>query len=463
MMHNVERRRAAMRSKSSLPASIPGVTSLLCFGILLTLPAGCPVTPPADLPDDAKTMTLTRVAEGFGAPVDLAAPNDGTGRLFVVDQDGVIRVVFAGQVLDPPLLDLRARIDRPTLASDERGLLGLALHPSFAGNGRLFVYFNTPPTAEAPAQTATEVRLSEFRISAGQPNVADAGSERVLFRVAKPQVNHNGGQIAFGPDGYLYVGIGDGGGAGDTGFGHTVLIGNAQDTSNFFGSILRIDVDSGDPYGIPPTNPFVGSVTARPEIYAYGLRNPWRFSFDSGAGSTGQLLVGDVGQALVEEVNSVVLGGNYGWNIREGSLCFSSTTPTTPPGSCPTVGLNGSPLRAPILEYRHTDETGAPFGSSVVGGFVYRGAAVPNLVGKYVFGDYAAGTGANGKIFVAEQQTEGAWTFEEVRIAGTEDGRIGRYVLAFGRDTAGELYVLTRGSAGPRGTSGAVDRIVGYE
>jgi hypothetical protein len=425
---------------------------------LFVLPGGC--VPPQEVPQTAKTITLERIADGFASPVDLAAPSDGTARLFVVDQIGEIWVISAGQVLETPLLDLRDRLDAPAI--DERGLLGLALHPNFASNGRLFVYFNTPPSAEAPTGTATEVRLAEFRINAGQPDVADAGTERVLFHVAKPQVNHNGGQIAFGPDGYLYVGIGDGGGAGDTGFGHTATIGNAQDTTNLFGAILRIDVDSGDPYGIPASNPFATSTTARPEIYAYGFRNPWRFSFDAGSGGTGQLLVGDVGQALVEEVDLVVLGGNYGWNLKEGSLCFSAANPSVPLAFCTNTGFDGSALRAPILEYRHTDTTGAPFGSAVVGGYVYRGAALPGLAGVYVFGDYSIGSGG-GKVLTAKQQTGGTWSFEEVKIAGTSDGRLGRYVLAFGRDAAGELYVLTRGGSGPAGASGAVDKIVGFE
>jgi glucose/arabinose dehydrogenase len=355
-------------------------------------------------------------------------------------------VIDGGQVLDTPLLDVRNQLDPPLTSADERGLLGLALHPNFASNGRLFVYFNTPPSAEAPAGTATEVRLSEFRINAAQANVADAGSERVLFHVAKPQTNHNAGQLAFGPDGYLYIGIGDGGGAYDTGFGHTAGSGNAQDTTNLLGKILRIDVDIGTPYGIPASNPFATSTTARPEIYAYGLRNPWRFSFDTGAGGSGQLFVGDVGQSLMEEVDAVRGGGNYGWNIREGTLCVSAST-------CASVGADGQALNAPILTYMHTT------GTAVIGGYVYRGAALPALVGQYVFGDYAASAGTGGKIFAA-QPIAGIWSFMELKVAGTSDGRLGRSVLAFGQDAAGELYVLSRS---PAGSAGALDKIIGYE
>ena len=428
---------------------------------LCLLTCGC--LPPQQVPQTAKAVTLQTIAAGFGSPVALAAPDDGTGRLFIVDQAGVIWVIEGGQVLETPLLDVRNELDAPLTAGDERGLLGLALHPNFASNGRLFVYFNTPPSAEAPAGTATQVRLAEFRINAGQPNVADAGTELVLFELAKPQANHNAGQLAFGPDGYLYVGIGDGGGADDTGFGHTAGIGNAQDTTNLLGKILRIDVDSGTPYGIPPSNPFASSTTARPEIYAYGFRNPWRFSFDTGPGGSGQLFVGDVGQALMEEVDIVQLGGNYGWNIKEGTGCFDVTNDSLPLGTCASTGADGAPLLGPVLEYGHADALGATFGSAVIGGFIYRGAALPNLVGTYVFGDYAIGFSTTGKIFAAEQNATGTWSFEELKVAGTADGRLGRFVLAFGRDAAGELYVLSRGGGGPNGTTGVVEKIVGFE
>ena len=432
----------------------------LCVA-LPALSAGC--LPPQQVPQNAKTITLQSVATGFGSPVALAAPNDGTGRLFVVEQDGVIWVIEGGQVLETPLLDVQNELDAPPSAGDERGLLGLALHPNFASNGRLFVYFNTPPSAEAPAGTVTQVRLAEFRINAGQPNVADAGTERVLFELAKPQAGHNAGQLAFGPDGFLYISIGDGGGANDNEFGHTAGIGNAQDTTNLLGKILRIDVDSGTPYGIPASNPFAGSTTARPEIYAYGFRNPWRFSFDTGAGGSEQLFAGDVGQALMEEVDIVQLGGNYGWNIKEGTLCFDAANHNLPLATCPNTGADDSPLLGPILEYRHADALGASFGSAVIGGFVYRGAALPNLVGMYVFGDYAVETSATGKVFAAQQATTGTWSFAELKVAGTTDGRLGRFVLAFGRDAAGELYLLSRGGGGPSGTTGVVDKIVGFE
>lgn len=428
--------------------------------VLPTFAAGCLTSLPLSPgPADANTLTLLPVAAGFTAPVDLQAPNDASGRLFVLDQVGVIWVVTAdGQVLSTPLLDLRSKVS----ASDERGLLGLALHPHFATNGRFFVYYNTALSADAPAGAATEVTLSEFGIADGTPNEASLSSERELLRVAKPQTNHNGGQLAFGSDGYLYIGMGDGGGVGDSGFGHTAGLGNAQDTSNLLGKILRINVDIGDPYSIPLDNPFVNVSTAQPEIYAYGFRNPWRFSFDPVPGGTTRLFVADVGQALVEEINLVVRGGNYGWNIREGLLCFNPLAPAVPPATCADRGADGSVLQPPIIEYQHTDATGASFGLAVIGGYLYRGTAVPNLQGSYVFGDYSAVSGF-GKIFVASQATSGTWSFKEVQIAGTTDGRLGRFVLAFGRDAAGELYVLTSATAGPSGTTGVVYKIIGFD
>ena len=427
------------------------------------LGAGCTQqTPPPAPPSDAKTMTLRRIVGGLTSPLELAAPNDNTGRLFIVDQVGVIWLVSnTGAVASKPFLDLRSQLDTLTAAYDERGLLGLALHPNFLTNNLFYVLFTTRPSAAAPSGTATEVHLSEFRVSAVNPDLADPLSERVLLRIAKPQTNHNGGQLAFGPDGYLYIGLGDGGGSGDSGFGHTLLTGNAQDTTNLLGKILRIDVNSGDPYGIPPDNPFVGVLLATPEIYAYGLRNPWRFSFDVAPGGATRLFCGDVGQELVEEVDLIERAGNYGWNRKEGSQCFSPLTPTSPPASCANHAVDGTPFRDPIMEYNHADSTGAAFGSAVIGGYVYRGAAVPNLAGAYVFGDYSMGAG--GKIFVGQLGTDGTWTFAEVKVAGTASGRLDQNVLAFGRDTAGELYVLASSLGGPTGSSGVLYKIVGYE
>jgi glucose/arabinose dehydrogenase len=427
---------------------------------LVSLSGGCPAvtTPP---PSGSFRVAVQPIASGFTSPVALVDPRDGSARFFVVDQIGLIRVIDAeGRLRDTPFLDLRERLVVLTPTYDERGLLGMAVHPDFASNRRFFVYFNVPPESGSSAGANCDAILAEFAASSDDANVADAGSERVLLRFSKPQANHNGGQLVFGPDGYLYIGIGDGGGAGDTGFGHTGGLGNAQDESVILGKILRIDVDHGDPYAVPADNPFVGDAGALPEIYALGFRNPWRFSFDA----AGRLILGDVGQSLYEEIDVVEPGGNYGWNIREGNACFDPANSRSPPADCPNVSAAGEALRAPVLAYAHTDNLGRAFGTSVIGGFVYRGTAIPALLGQYVFADFSAGFLApGGKVFAAPESAGGAWTFEEIAIVGQPGSRLGRYVLALAEDSAGELYVLTSRNGGPVGTTGEVLKLVAAE
>mgnify|MGYP000190006447 CR=1 FL=1 len=451
---------AAARRAVQRVAADAGLVPWLAAALLAAGLGGCPpLSPP---PDGSLRIRLQRVADGFVSPVDLAAPADGTGRLFVADQVGVIWVVAGdGSVGPTPLLDLRARVDRLNPAYDERGLLGLALHPGFNRNGKLYVFHTTPPTSDAPPGTATEVRIAEYRMSASDPNRVDPATERVILRVAKPQTNHNGGQLAFGPDGFLYIALGDGGGAGDIGPGHTPNLGNAQDRSTLLGKILRIDVDGGLPYSVPASNPFVGlGGGARPEIFAYGFRNPWRFSFDTPPDGPARLFAADAGQFLMEEVNLVEIGGNYGWNRKEGTLCFDPRNMRSPPDVCLDEMPDGSVLRPPILVYRHV-EGGVAFGSAVVGGFVYRGTNVPVLRGRYVFGDYGASTVIpSGRLFAATEAADGTWSFAELAVASAATGRLNGFLLGFGRDAAGELYVLTRTQPGPTGTSGAVHRIV---
>ena len=236
-------------------------------------------------------------------------------------------------------------------------------------------------------------------------------------------------------------------------------LGNGQDKAKLLGKILRIDVDSGDPYGIPADNPLLGELGAYPEIWAYGLRNPWRFSFDAGGGH--RLFCADVGQNLFEEVNLITKGGNYGWHIKEGAHCFDAANPGTPGAQCPSVGLAGEPLIDPILEYPHTDSQGRPVGLAVVGGFVYRGSAIAGLLGAYVFGDLSTAfqTG-DGTLFAADEATDGTWTKRELTIAGASGGRLGKFIFGFGQDGQGELYVLTSDNVGPVGTTGKVYRIV---
>jgi len=424
---------------------------VLVFAVLLA--AGCPPKLPEP---SAPDVALQLVVEGFVSPVGMVAANDGSGRLFILDQIGTVRIIRADGNLNPePFLDLRNRIVELMPDFDERGLLGLAFHPDYATNGRLFVFYTAPKGPDTPTEFDSQTHVSEFRVSADDPDRADAANERVLLTIDKPQFNHNGGQLAFGPDGYLYIAVGDGGGANDVGIGHTADLGNGQDKTTLRGKLLRIDVDQGDPYGIPADNPFVDDATARPEIWALGLRNPWRFSFDSGGAR--RLFVGDAGQDLFEEVDIIERGGNYGWNVKEGTHCFAPVEPGSPPATCPSVDADGDPLVDPIIEYPHLIENGEPFGVVVIGGYVYRGNALSSLQGQYIFGDYSRGfTEPDGQLFAAEEEADGSWTMRELTVAGTADGRMGRFILGFGQDTGGEVYVLTTQVVGPSGTTGSV-------
>ncbi len=423
---------------------------------IVLLLGGCPAPAP---PPTGDTVAVQEVASGFTSPLGFAIPDDGSQRKFVIDQIGLI------VILDPndnrvqtPFLDLRSRMVNLSAAYDERGLLGLAFHPNYADNGRFFVAYNAPLDPNDPNEFNSRLRLAEFAVSQN-PNLADPNSERVLLQLLKPQANHNGGQLTFGPDGFLYFSIGDGGGAGDVGFGHTDAIGNGQDRTNLFGSIIRIDVDAGDPYAVPPDNPFAADPNARGEIWAYGLRNPYRFSFDQ-AGQN-RLFAGDAGQNLMEEVDIVVRGGNYGWNIREGTLCFDPSAPADPPQNCPDVGPNGQTLIDPIIAYRHTDAQGNPAGIAVVGGYVYRGTALPNLAGQYVFGDFSRSfLQPNGAVFAARQLPDETWEMNELAIADRPNSRLNRFVLGFAQDADGELYVGTSQNLGPAGNTGVLYQIV---
>ncbi len=391
---------------------------------------------------------LEPVAGGFTMPVALASPADGTGRLFVADLPGVIRVIGA----DEPFLEITDRVVDLRTGYDERGLLGLAFHPEFRENGRFFVYYSAPLRDGAPGGWDHTSRVSEFR--AATPNRADPDSERVILEVDQPQANHNGGSIAFGPDGYLYIPLGDGGGARDVGRGHAPG-GNGQDLGTLLGKILRIDVDGPEPYGIPADNPFVGRA-GRDEIYAYGLRNPWRMTFDAGGGH--RLFAADAGQYLWESVKIIVPGGNHGWNLREGNHAFDPANPYESPAEVPRTGRRGEPLIDAIIEYPNANQPGG-IGAVVIGGYVYRGRAIPGLVGRYVFGEWSrAGADGDGILFVATERPGGQWDFTEMEVAGS--GTVGAYLLAFGEDADRELYVLTAKSRGPAGKTGRVYRLV---
>lgn len=354
-----------------------------------------------------QAIALEPIASGLPDPVGVVHAGDGSGRLFIVLQEGLIAIHDGIQVLPTPFLDVRPLV----FCCDESGLLGLAFHPDYANNGLFYIHYT---------DNSGDMVLSRYQVSA-DPDLADPASASIVLTVAQPFANHNGGQIAFGPDGFLYIGLGDGGSGGDPD-------NRAQDLSELLGKLLRIDVDGGVPYAIPPDNPFVGVAGARPEIWAYGLRNPWRFSFDR---RTGDLFIGDVGQSDREEINVQPAGSpggeNYGWRLMEGSLCFD-----------PPVDCNDGSLVLPILEYDHLAGD-----CSVTGGFRYRGAEYPQMLGLYFYADFCSG-----RIWAASEQGDGTWSTTEM--LNTTDN-----FATFGEDEAGELYV-----AGLSGAEGVVYRIV---
>lgn len=414
------------------------------------------------------------VAEGLASPITIVSADDRTGRLFIVDQTGTIRILTRRGVLLPtPFLDVSAKTVTLRTNFDERGLLGLAFHPEYRKNGRFFVYYSAPLRPGAPAGFDHTARIAEYHVSSN-PNVADPASERVILEVDKPQFNHNGGTLAFGKDKYLYISIGDGGGANDVGLGHVQDWyadnggGNGQDVdANLLGNILRIDIDRGSPYGIPRNNPFVGK-PGRDEIFAYGLRNPYRMSFDMKGGH--RLFAGDAGQGLWEEVSIIERGGNYGWNVREGTHCFDAENNTVSPPVCPRAEQApspraGTPLRNPIIEYANTANTSASaetrLGVTVIGGHVYRGKRIDQLEGRYVFGDFSRTFfPPNGSLLSASPEQHGLWTIRELTVVNRPNGRLGHYVLGFGQDDRGEVYVGVRDVLGPTGNTGKVYKLV---
>lgn len=477
------------------PTATPGLTG---EPLAATLPAEVPTEPPAteeveepaeEATVEASTATpqatatvaatgrtdavgLELVAQGFAAPIAFAPVPDNSGRLFVADQIGVIWILSpTGGLLPEPFLDIRDRMVALNENYDERGLLGLAFHPDYASNGRFFIYYSAPLRPEAPPDWNHTSHVSAFNVSADNPNVADPGSEQILLQIDQPQSNHNAGQITFGPDGYLYVPLGDGGGANDTGLGHVTDWyeanegGNGQSPQNWLGSILRIDVNSqgpdGQAYAIPEDNPFIGDDAAAGETWAFGFRNPYRIAFDKGGNNA--LFVGDAGQNRSEEISIVEAGGNYGWNVKEGSHCFSTANPGQPPAECPDSDPAGRPLVDPIIEYPNA-AAGGP-GLVVIGGAVYRGSAMPQFDGHYIFGDWSTTFGqGDGTLFAAAPAGEGeTWPTRELAIATSENSRLNAYLLSFGQDNEGELYVLTTNSAGPAGNTGAVYRLIPAE
>ena len=417
-----------------------------------------PALAPSSSPSPGADVAFEVVADGLAAPIGLVTAPGDAGRSFIVDQLGQIQVLRGDELLVDPFLDIADRIIPLDTSYDERGLLGLAFHPEFATNGRFFVYYTARRRDGAGPDDDHTNTLSEFRVSSTDPDRADVGSERKVLEFEQPQPNHSGGALGFGPDGFLYLGTGDGGGRGDADAGHSDG-GNAQDTAKLNGKIMRIDVDAGGgaPYGVPPDNPFVEG-GGRPEIYAFGFRNPWRLSWEP-AGAR-RLLVSDVGYGRYEEVDVVELGANYGWRIREGAHCLDIDAPLEETEDCPSVGVDGAPLVDPVIEYTHRD-----VGVAVVGGYVYRGTALADLAGEYVFADYSADWTTvdprpHGSMLVATPRQDPAetWTWRRLTVDGDPLG--GVFVTGMGEDAGGEIYVMTRQQSGPLGRSGRVYRIV---
>jgi glucose/arabinose dehydrogenase len=346
------------------------------------------------------SITTQVLVTGLSTPLDLEQPNDGSGRLFVVEQPGTIKIIQNGAILPQPFLNITSKV----MFQSEMGLLGMAFHPAFQTNRKFYVNY----TRNAAGQFQSVI--AEYTASAANPNLTDPATERILLTVDQVSNfdNHKAGQLAFGPDGFLYFGLGDGGSGGDP-FGH------GQDKQILLGKMMRIDVDATSPglqYRIPPDNPFVAG-GGLPEIWAYGFRNPWRFSFDR---TTGRMFVADVGQDKFEEIDIVQKGGNYGWNTMEGLHCFN------PPANCNMAGLS-----LPIIEIGH------PEAAAVIGGFVYHGTALAGAQGTYIFGDLT------GKIWGLTENP--ANTFTRTLISSP-----GFSISSFGQDTAGELYVVDVGS-----------------
>jgi glucose/arabinose dehydrogenase len=362
---------------------------IFCFFISCSDESEIALSP---IPDNSISLTNAFSNLSFNRPLDLQSPIDGTNRIFVAEQGGFIKVFENSETVSEAtnFLDISSR----TVSTSELGLLGFAFHPDYANNGFVFVTYT-------PREDLSVI--SRFKVSDTDANQIDVSSETILLQIEQPFTNHNGGQLAFGPDGYLYIASGDGGGSGDP-------EGNAQNLGTLQGKILRIDVDAqenGMNYAIPSDNPFVNEQGARLEIFAYGLRNPWRFSFDN---QTSTIWAGDVGQGELEEINLIEKGANYGWNILEGTSCYSDQ-------DCDSTGTI-----APIFEYNH-----AANDKSITGGYVYRGNELPDLRGYYIYGDFVSG-----RIWALDPQGNNQLLLET-----------GLSISSFGTDANNELYICS--------------------
>jgi len=394
---------AGLATSVLLAGLVPGATAA---AVTTSANGASPVPVVTPAAPGAAAVKLTVVASGLSHPVLVTSPNDGTKRLFIVEKRGTIRIVSGGTLLSASFLNLTKSVS----TGSEQGLLGLAFHPAYKTNRKFYVDYT---------DVSGNTVIREYKASSTNKNAVQSGSGRTILRVTQPYANHNGGNIAFGPDGYLYIGMGDGGSGGDPG-------NRAQSVSTLLGKMLRIDINgtSGTKqYRIPSTNPYVGK-TGLDEIWQRGLRNPWRWSFDK---ATGNLWIGDVGQNRYEEVDRAVKtttgagrGYNWGWHVMEGFHCY-----------LPASGCSTSGKRLPLLEYSHSTNGRC----AITGGYVYRGTAIASLRGWYVFGDYCSG-----EVLAVPNTATSKPT--PVTLFGTGSGRM---VSAFGQDTAGELYVVDLG------------------
>jgi glucose/arabinose dehydrogenase len=369
-------------------------------------------------------VSLSVVAENLQMPIALV-PVQNDDRLFIVELTGKIKILKNGQVQSKPFLDVSSRMAKVDSTYTEKGLLGLAFHPKFNQNGKFYIYYSRDVSGRPGVNHLS--RISEFRVSKLDPNEADPNSERVIMEIDQPEENHNGGHIAFGPDGYLYIGMGDGGGAGDE-HGTT---GNGQNPGTLLGKMLRIDVDTTSGYKIPRDNPFVNQANTRPEIWAIGLRNPWKFAFDH----QGRLFCADVGQNRYEEVNLIEGGKNYGWRIMEGNHCFN-----------PMQNCNEKGLTKPIFNYSHE------LGSCIIGGFFYEGKAISSLNNHFIFGDLQL------RLFSIKENNFKEWQGDTLAITGSV--RPERYCLSMGIDAKGELYMLCQTQPGFYSYSGKIYKLI---
>lgn len=466
--------------RTLIRAAVTGAIASVCATAMAqVVPIADPIPAPITSAQGL-TVRLQPVASGLTAPVWGTSAPGRRNELFVIEQSGVVWAIDLKAGTKRVFLDATARLVPLGVfrGYDERGLLGIAFHPDFRKNGLLYTFTSEPTstTTDFPVPLAAPANvhstITEWRVTSPRADdaIVDTGSARVVMRFAKPQFNHNGGGIAFGPDGYLYIGSGDGGAANDVGPGHTAK-GNAQDPANLLGKVLRIDVDSrsapNGQYGIPRDNPFVpkkGPAGGQAgcddgfcdEIWAWGLRNPYRISFDR---ESGQLLVGEVGQNKLEEVDIVRKGANHGWPYKEGRFYFSVNAAGQGVVSDVDPGVPAG-LAEPVAQYDHDE------GIAIVGGFVYRGEKIKALRGRYVFGDYArAFFGNNGRIMHLVDRLDRHDHGRRAQSAIAEfklDGQaaLGLSVLGFAEDARGELYLLANSTGVPSGSTGVVLKLV---